>query len=333
MKSYTKYEIDNKSLLQICDNAKLKDIISIKPLIKGEFNSAFSITTKEKEYVLKVSPKEGTRVLTYEKNLMHQELYYYQLIKENTDIKVPEIYYCDLEKSIISADYFIMQKINLPSMINAKLSREDKRKLNIKIGKNIAKLHSIEVKGYGYRQNIIYSNWYEAIRSMVTNISNDLKSLGKSQFKVAKLLDYIDMFKSILYKVESSYTHFDIWAGNIFCDKKEDDIDLVLIDMERSFMGDRLGDFVSLQYLTLFNNKTDIIDGYNSIADKKIEFTLEENIRYYIMQAYLGLIVNTEKYVRYKKFGLKYQFNALFSRMLLRQAFNELGKLNNKLNE
>lgn len=326
MKSKTKYFVSESNIVEIFAVAGLGDVTNVAELSAGEFNSAYCVTANGAKYVLKIAPKDNNNTLTYESDIMAREVEFYRLISEKTDVKTPKIYYYDDTLSIIPTKYFIMEMLDSKPLNTVKLNKPERDKVNKLIGEMVAKLHTVKGNGFGYEQNGLYTNWYLALRSMTENLINDCVRLNKKCKKGAKLLKFIEKSKAVLERVEPVYTHYDIWDGNIFYKNNNDDIELTLIDTERGFWGDGIGDFVSIEILTALNKKKSV-SGYNTLADKPITFTRDEMLRYYIMTAYLGLIVYTEKFARYKKWQFKYYINIAMSNILLKQAFNGLKKL------
>ena len=83
MKSLTKYSITEEQLCNIFKNANLGQVTSVKSLDAGEFNSAYFVNANQKEYVIKIAPKNIDNVLTYEHNLMTREINFYNNIKRS----------------------------------------------------------------------------------------------------------------------------------------------------------------------------------------------------------------------------------------------------------
>ena len=53
-KSKTKYQATNEEIITLFEAMGIRDIKGIEPLGAGEFNAAYKVSTKEKEYVLKI---------------------------------------------------------------------------------------------------------------------------------------------------------------------------------------------------------------------------------------------------------------------------------------
>ena len=69
MISKTKYKIENKEIEKIFRAAGIGGITGISPLGAGEYNAVFSVSTREKEYVLKIAPAQEAPVMTIRPSL------------------------------------------------------------------------------------------------------------------------------------------------------------------------------------------------------------------------------------------------------------------------
>ena len=110
--SRTKYNATNDEIAQLFEANGIGKMLRNEPLGDGEFNAAFKVTCENgKDYVLKIAPPEEALVLTYEKNMMDSEVYWYRQMKENTDILCPDIYAVDLSYNIIKSRCFIINMV------------------------------------------------------------------------------------------------------------------------------------------------------------------------------------------------------------------------------
>lgn len=326
MKSKTKFEIANDVIIKLFQNAGFVNVEKITPLTAGEFNSAYCACADNKDCVLKIAPISDENTLTYEKNIMAREVDFYRIVNEQTKVKTPQIYFYDNSKKLVDAEYFIMEKLNGTPLNCVHLGKAENQITLEKIGEMVAQLHKIYGNQFGYVQNGLSENWYLAIKAMTENLISDCARRGKKAKKGEKLLKYIEKYKSILQNVESTYTHFDIWAGNIFYEKNGDEIVLTIIDTERSFWGDGIGDFVSIDLFNNLKDKCAVINGYNRNVASPLMLTSDEEIRFAIMTAYLALIVHTEKFFRYTRIQAKYMINISLAKMLFKRAFLTLEK-------
>ncbi len=217
MISRTKMNLDRSAITAAFDKAGISGITDISPLGDGEYNAVYSVDA-DRHYVIKAAPPEKVPVLTYEKNMMQTEIYWYDLIRRNTDIRVPQVYFSDFSKETIKTDYFIMEK--LEGVQRSEL-KADKSEINKSTAQMLSKIHKIKGDGFGYVQNGLYENWYEALCSMISNLVSDAKRAGKKSPRGERLLDYAHKYKDILINVPSCMVNYDLWDPNVICSEKE----------------------------------------------------------------------------------------------------------------
>jgi fructosamine-3-kinase len=325
MTSSTKFKIDANTIRKLFDGAGLSGAQDIKPLTAGEFNSAYSVNAGGKGYVIKIAPDSTARVLTYEKDMMRQELASYDLLREKTTIGLPEIYFRDLSKSIIPSEYFIMEKITAPRLDTLKLTGDAAAEALAKEAELLAKMHRIPGGRFGYPQSGLYPTWHEAIRGIVENLVSDSKGFGKKCPFGEELLTYIEKYRDILKKPKPRLINFDLWDLNLFYEKNDDGVRLILIDPERCFWGDPAADLVCLDFMHMeLEEKTAAIAEYNKTAEFPFTVNRELKIRYAIMLGYLAVIMYTERYSRYKPLQKGYTRNTVFSAGLAKKSFDFL---------
>lgn len=324
MISKTKFEVDRATVAQLFRKADLGEVRRVLPMDAGEFNAVYSVTADGMEYAIKIAPKEGPRVLTYEKDMMRSEVFWYSQIKEYTDIPIPKIYYSDFSRKEIPADFFIMEKLNAKLLSTVKLSEEEKNDVDRRTAIMAAQIHKVKNDRYGYVQNGLYDNWYSAIRSMTENLISDCRRAGRKTPKGEKLLSYIDKYKDVLSKAPCAMVNFDLGPYNIMVGGSGDSAKYYWIDPERTFWGDPIADFVCLDIMNPLENKGETIKAYNSAADVQITASDNEKIRYAVAEAYLALIMEAEKYYRYTPRHFGWWRNVAACKYLYGKAFSVL---------
>ncbi len=301
MKSRTKYFTDSKTIKKMLRKAGIDNCTDIFQLSAGEFNAIYEIRA-DKNYVLKIAPKTDIPVLTYESNMIKAEIYWYDMIRKNTNIRVPEIYYKDFSKEIIPCDWFIMEKLygRHPNIINISKNASIKKTAEI-----LAQVHKVHNEKYGYVQNELYSNWYDALRNIIKNLLSDNEKAGRRSKNGEKLLNYTMQYRDILINVPCCMVNYDLWIPNIICNNTDgDNFDFAVIDPERSLWGDRLFDFIYLEKpVSLLGKKKKSISYYNAIADTPIEINRETEIRFAFALGLLALLQETEKFYRYSPYS------------------------------
>ncbi len=327
MVSRTKYQIDHVTIKKIFGAAGIGEVTDIQPLGAGEYNAVFSAKTSDKEYALKIAPSANIPVMTLESNMMASEVHWYEVMKDQSNISVPEIYFTDFSKRIIPTNYFIMEKLSGQPLDKIELSAAEKEASTATMAKMVAEMHKIKNNQFGYIQNKLYPDWYQAIHAMVTAVLKDGASKGKQSKRGQQLLRYIEQYQSVLVQAECCMVNFDIWAPNIIAKREADTIHYSWIDPERSYWGDPIVDFVCLEFLTPLAEKKVSLAAYNSETDRPIQVTKNETIRYGIALGYLAVIMEVERYYRYTWHHFGWWRNVMASKMLFKHAFEILEKV------
>lgn len=322
MISKTKYMLRDNQIKAMFKKAEICNISKISPLGAGEFNSVYEVIA-DKAYVLKVAPCSDIPVMTYEKDMIKAELYWYDKIRNNTDIYVPVIYYKDFSKELIPADWFIMEKLNGKQRNEIDI---DKAVITEKTAKMVAQIHNIKNDKYGYIQNRLYDNWYDALKNMIKNLLSDAEQMGKKSKQGKKLLSYAEKYRTLLNKVPCCMVNYDIWDPNVLCKFSENgDVEFQWIDPERSFWGDRIFDFLCLENpIGSITKKTQSIKYYNTVSTSPIELSREVEIRYAFAFGLLALIQEVEKYYRYTPHNFGWWRNIAGSTAYYQAAFKVL---------
>jgi len=327
MKSKSKTLLDLDTIRLLFENAGIHNPLNIEPLGAGEFNSIYSATASGKSYVIKIAPNDPTNSLTYETDMMRQEVYFYSLMSEQAHIRVPKIYFVDFDHKIIPSNYFIMERLNGSQLDVAQLTADEQVFVNQKTAEMMAQMHSVRGELFGYRQNGLKDNWFLAISSMVENLICDAHRFHHNSSRGKKLLHYIQRNQLMLECVESRLVNFDLWSPNQFCIRENNELHLAWIDLERCFFGDRIADFVSQDFMKMsLDAKVIGIETYNHFTDAPLSITNDQRIRFAIMLGYLGLIMEVEKYARYSLFHLGWWRNVIVCKLLFRNCFEQLAQ-------
>ena len=325
MRSRSKSAVDAKTVVRLFEQAGIHGVKDIAPLGAGEFNAIYAASAGGREYVIKIAPTDASRTLTYESGMMRAEVEFYRLMREAAHLRVPDVYLSDFSHAIIPADYFIMERLKGDTLDQAPLSDEERASAGRMMTEMLAKLHAVRGEGFGYPQNGLHPDWFSALSAMVENLIGDARRRGIGSHNGKRLLSYIRRHQEILKNVESCLVNFDLWAPNIVVLREGGSLKLAWIDPERCFWGDRIADFVCLDFMKLrLEEKKSTIADYNRHAEAPIAVTEAERIRFAIMLGYLGLIMEVEKYARYSLFHFGWWRNVAASRLLFSHCFATL---------
>lgn len=322
MRSKTKQLLKNDTIEKICYSLGISNIGSVSSLGAGMFNAIYSVNA-DNRYVIKVAPDDRIPVMTYEKDMIKAELFWYKVIAENTDIPIPKIYGSDFSHDIVNSDLFVMERLDGVHRNAFKSPDCDKLFETVSI---ISRLHSIKGERFGYIQNQLYDNWFDAICSIIQNLLLDLQRVGKSSKEGERLFEYAKKHGDILRGAPCVAVNFDLWDLNLICRSDPNGKPIfALIDPERSMWGDPILDFICLEsFFAPLDNKTKSIEYYNRISDIKVEINRESMIRYAIAQGLMALIQETEKYYRFRPVDKGWIIDVISSNVLYKRAFKVL---------
>ncbi|MCL2631430.1 MAG: aminoglycoside phosphotransferase family protein [Firmicutes bacterium] len=331
MRSLTKIEVTHTQIALAFSTANLGEVRFVKEISDGWFNTVFEVAVDAgTKYIIKIAPRESVKLLTHENNLLATELDFYRIIKEHTDIKIPSIVFSDFTKKIIPSPYFIMEFLKGERLDKIKISTYEKSLVNSEIAYVFAKLHTISGEGYGYTQTGLKHTWKGALLHMVHMLIADSSAFGKRCKVGKKLISYINKFSYALEAVPSVLVNFDLHPMNIFATNENGKIELSIFDLERGFWGDPIGDFVAHEPFKSFHKKS-IIKAYNSYAKTPINICKAHEIRYYLLLAYLGIIMQVERYSRFKGFkkffSIAYILGTIGYLFFTKKALSNLKKL------
>ena len=323
--SKTKYEASEEEIKKLFSFHKAGNVIGISPLGNGEFNAAYKADCDNgASYALKIAPPDDSKVLTYEKNMMESEVFWYEQMHEKTDIICPRVVVTDFSKRIIKSNCFVMEMMEGEPLWAVDFSDDKYEEIaRQKIGM-LTKIHRISNDRFGYRQTGLMDSWYEALRYMALNLITDCKNLGYETPDGEKFIEYIDKHEKLLRTVPCKMVNFDLWDSNVLYNAGTGKI--CWIDPERGFWGDPVADFITLgpgQKVPL-SAKQKELEIYNGMAQEKIYLSEETEIRYALAVCYLALIEEVEKYVRYDTDNPNYIRNTADAREMYDMAFGLL---------
>ena len=323
--SKTKYEASKAEIRELFSFHKMGNVLDVAALGNGEFNAAYKVTCDNgTDYALKIAPPEGASVLSYEKNMMEAEVFWYSQMHEKTDILCPRVFISDFSKRIVKSNCFIMEMMAGKALWEAGLSDQEYEAVQKQKISMLTKIHRIANDRYGYIQTGLDDSWYEALKNMALRLVADCKKLGHDTPDGETFLRFIDKHEKLLRAVPCRMVNFDLWDSNVLYNEETGRI--CWIDPERGFWGDPVADFITLgpgQKAPL-SAKQKELEIYNGMAQEKIPLTEETEIRYALAVCYLALIEEVEKYVRYEPDNPTYIRNTVDSREMYDMAFRLL---------
>jgi len=308
MKSKLRKPLPKKIIAQIVRDSftSATEIRQIRQMKEGYFNLVYLLVLKNPdiETVLKISPPAKARVLTCEQNLIQTELGVNRLLKEKTNLPVPEIITYNFNRNIIERDYIFFQKFSGQTLDKVKRKLKVNEYENIKetLGGYAAEIHSVRGEYFGNfnasKEQWKYC-WKETFLGLVHDILNDGLEFG-AVFPVSPqaISTIFDKYAHYLDDVrEPELTYVDLREGNILVDKDNNGSYFIegIIDADRAFWGDPCYDFISS--IALFKdirNEQSFLRGYGLKRDAP-DFSRSLRSRLYMYRVYYDLQVIVER--------------------------------------
>ena len=128
-------------------------LAAYQELREGFFNTAALLELSDgRKLVLKAAPPLDVRVMRYEKNLMKAEVESMRLVRQKTNVPVPEILVYDTTKTLLPSDFFFMEFIpGVPfHKLRKELTPENQCKVEIQMGRMCRQIAEIIGPVFGY---------------------------------------------------------------------------------------------------------------------------------------------------------------------------------------
>ncbi|MEU5874021.1 aminoglycoside phosphotransferase family protein [Glycomyces sp. NPDC047369] len=208
----------------------------------GWFNVAYLLRLRDgSRVVLKIAPPPGVEVMTYERGAMDIELAALALIREHTDVPVPDVHFADASLELCDAPYFFMPYIDAENIgiVQDSLAPEELAAYWEQLGALNAQLNGIKGTGFGPLLDPRFGTWREAFLGMAED------ALGDGERRGVDLGHGYDRIREVLAAhagsldevTEPRFVEWDLWPSNAMA---RDGRVVCIIDHERAFWGDPL---------------------------------------------------------------------------------------------
>ncbi len=245
MKSLSKTPVSIDQARAIAQKHLRQPLRNFSELADGYFNAAYRLDLADgATRVLKVAPLGHVQTLRYERDIMQAEVGALQLVRQHTEMPVPQVYIHDTSRTLLLADYFIMDFIPGISFWNLRkeLSESDQQAIERESGRYLRQMNQICGQHFGYFAGAErFSTWPECFDHMLQGVLQDGQDAGISlPLAYPELLAFARSKYDCLRNVTTpSLVHWDLWDGNIFVDPATRQI-TGIIDFERALWGDPL---------------------------------------------------------------------------------------------
>ena len=148
----------------------------VRELDHGWFNVAYRIRLRDgSEVVLKIAPPPEVEVMTYERRAMETELTALRLVREQSNVPVPEVHFADRTHEVCDADYFFMPFIDADNLgiVKAELPSGQLAAYHEALGAANRELNSIRGPGFGPLGAAGGQTWRATFTGMVDEVLGD----------------------------------------------------------------------------------------------------------------------------------------------------------------
>lgn len=270
----------------------------VEELGHGWFNVAYRIGLRDgRQVVLKIAPPPGVTVMTYEHEMMANEVAALELVLAHTQVPVPGVDYFDDARDLCDAPWFFMPFIEADNFgilaEEGALTPEQNASFNEQLGAANAELNAIVGPHFGRLAGPGTPTWREEFAAMIEDVLRDGEraelDLGFDYAQVrAVIADHLPLLDAV---TEPRFVEWDLWNSNTMV---RDGRLVAIIDHERAFYGDPLieAGFTGLDVPAL-GDPSAFMKGYG-----KPTLTPDERSRRRLYSLYLILIMIIETHYR-----------------------------------
>ncbi|UOE45609.1 phosphotransferase family protein [Agromyces larvae] len=275
----------------------------------GWFNVAYRVRLADgAEVVLKIAPPADVEVMSYEHEMMRNELTALALVQEHTGVPVPRIDFADTTRTLCDADWFTMPYIDADNfgvlLESGRVAPDESDLLHEQLGAVTRELNSVIGPHFGPLRGPGFATWREAFTGMIGDVLRDGEradvDLGRSYAELREVVAaHADALDEV---VEPRFVEWDLWPGNTMV---RDGRIVAIIDHERALWGDPLieGGFTGID-LAAFGDPSAFLRGYGRDAADLTE-TERRRRRLYTLYLVLVMIVET----RYRGHAEPWQYD------------------------
>lgn len=218
--------------------------VEILELGEGYFNAAYCVRLSDgRDVILKIAPPDGVPVMTYERDIMSAEVAGMRLVREKTDLPVPEVLCYDGSRALCPSAYFFMEKLAGQSFsaASAGMTAEQRGAVQLQCGRINRTLNDITGDGFGsfVHPEERRKEWFLVFAEMLEDIFLDAKRMGISlAVRDREVRSLLSDFRRVFDEVTvPRFVHWDLWAGNVFTENGKV---TGIIDFERCLWADAL---------------------------------------------------------------------------------------------
>lgn len=281
-----------------------RPVVRATPLTGGGFATVWRADLEDgSSVVLKIGPRPGVPLLTYESGLIEAEADYLRRVgRDAPEIPVPKVLHQGDDESVLDGTWLVIEHLPGRSLAELAEGMPAGRQAAVRheLGGALARLHRIEGPSFGYPGRRQAATWRESYLGIIDDLLTDAGRLDyELPLPAARIADILSRASEALTPVvRPALIHFDLWDGNVLAAPDAGGRWHLtgLVDGERSLYGDPLVDFVSADLTTPVEDDPahPFTAGYAEAAGPA--FTLDPPARRRILlyRAWLYLVMSVE---------------------------------------
>jgi len=265
MIAYGKIMLQNNEIDRILDKAGFGKR-RFSSMGAGLYNDSYRIEAGNGKFVLRIAPPDDVPKLFYEIYMMKSEVNVHRLVRQHTNVPVPEIVYHDFTRDIIDRDYLVMEYLEGNSGIfNEK-----------ELGEYVRQIHAIGSDKFGYSERAapMSESWPDIFKTYVKLILRDCLSCGViDSSENDYFLSIYEKQGGVIGDVEPSLLHLDLWSQNILT---VDGRITAILDFDRGLYGDPELEFAVLD--TYGYSTPEFFEGYGKQRPADLEAQIRQRL-------------------------------------------------------
>lgn len=248
MESRTKYRQSFGTIREMVERAYgagevPDDPSAVSEFERGWFSAVYGVRLRSgRDVVLKVAPEPHAEVLTYERDLMRNELAALRVIAEHVPVVVPRVEFAADAGDVVGAAWFTMTRIpgaNLGDAMERGLDGVRTADLMAQLGAANRRLNDVVGPAFGSIHRAGHATWRGAFEELIADLLADAE---RAAVPLGPLADGIrravERLAPALEEVRTPrLVEWDLWPGNALA---ADGSLTGIVDHERALWGDPL---------------------------------------------------------------------------------------------
>ena len=221
-------------------------LASFTECTEGWFNAVHRLALADgTSCILKVAPPPDVRVLRYEHDLLTTEVEALRLVRERTDVPVPEVLAWDEACDLLPTPYFLMTACpgRLLSEVRGELTAEGSTAVDAELCRLVAQVNAVTAESFGRPDRAAPHDptWRAAFGRLVDDLLADGADAGvELPVPYEEVAAHVARHGDALDEVAvPRLVHWDLWDPNVFVDPATGAV-VGVIDFERVLWADPL---------------------------------------------------------------------------------------------